>query len=94
MGHRGVGDRIDHLGAFFDDARLLEVPAHHEAGDVLKKENGQVDLIAELDEMGPFLCRVGIDDTIVAQDPDRESLNRGKSADHGGSPARFELLEA
>src|SRR6476620_5341522 len=52
--HIGGCHGLHHFGAVLDDSPCFIVLAYHEAGDVLKKDQGQPPLSTELHEMRPF----------------------------------------
>ena len=94
MRDRGVGHRVDHLGALLDHAVGLVIAAHHEAGDVLQEHQRDVGLVAQLDEGGALLGRVGIEHAVVGQDAHRIAADRRPAADEGCAVASLVLLES
>ena len=46
-----TGYRCDELGSILSDALILILLAHHEAGDVLHEQDGDVSLATQLNEM-------------------------------------------
>ena len=57
--HRRIGHGIDHFRPVLGNATLLKVRTYDVAGDVMKKQQRHVDLIAELDKLRRFFCRLG-----------------------------------
>ena len=60
--HHAGADRGNHLCAGANDARPLRILAHHEAVDVVQKDQRDQILIAIHDEAGRLLRALGIDD--------------------------------
>jgi hypothetical protein len=94
VGHLGVGDGVDELGAVLDDAALFVAGADHEAGDVLAEQERDTHAVGELDELGALLGLLAEEDPVVGEDPDREAVQRPPPGDEVGAVERFELLEA
>ena len=91
--HRGVGHRVDHLGAVLGDAALLEVRADDVAGDVVQEQQGHVDLVAQLNELGGFLGGLREQGAVVAQHSQGIAMHPPPAAHQGGAVQRLELLE-
>ena len=70
VGHRGVGDRVDELGAVLDDAALLVARADHEAGDVLGEQDRHAHAVAELDELRALVALLAEEDAVVREHAD------------------------
>src|SRR5437870_1540070 len=87
-----VRDCIHHLGAVFGDSTVLELFTHHEAGDVLQKDQGNVSLRAEFDEVRRLESAFRKQNPIVADDPDGISPDAGETADHGRRVKGLELV--
>ena len=67
------------LRAVARDAARLVLGADHEAGDVLKEDERDPPLAAELDEVRALLRGLGEEDAVVGEDPDRVALDRARS---------------
>src|SRR5262249_46084875 len=61
----GGGDGGDHFGAVLGDALRLVFAAHHEAGDVLEKQQRNVALAGELDEVRALERALAEQDAVV-----------------------------
>ena len=79
--HRGVGHRLDHLGAVLDDAAALGLGADHVAGGVLQVDDRRALLAAELDELRGLDRALGGDRPVVADEGHRLALDLGPAAD-------------
>src|SRR5699024_606284 len=53
-----IGNGAHELGSVFDDAGMLRAAAHHKAGNILKKEQRNLFLVAEHNKPGCFICAV------------------------------------
>src|SRR5436853_330099 len=91
--HRGAGDRGHHLGAVLGNALVLVFAAHHEAGDVLQKYEGNAALGAELDEMRALQGALGKQDAVIGEDADRIAPDPGEAADQGRAVELLELVQ-
>src|ERR1700724_3710662 len=67
--------------------------SHHEAGDVLQKEQRNVALARELDEMGALERALAEQDAVIAKDADGKTVNVSKAADQRLAIERLELVE-
>src|SRR5271170_564470 len=81
--HICVGDGLDHLRAVLDDPRSLRLDADEIAGRVLQEDNPQAGLTAQLDELARLGGAGGVDRAVVADQPDRASLDRRMPANGG-----------
>src|SRR6266545_3929767 len=79
--HRGVGHRLDHLGAVLDDAAALGLGADHVARGVLQVDDGRALLAAELNELRGLDRALGGDRPVVADEGHRLALDLGPAAD-------------
>src|SRR2546428_12872739 len=68
--HSGVRHRVDQLCAVSDDALLLVSSPDHEARDVLQKDQWNVLLIAELNELRALAGGFGHQHAVVCEYPD------------------------
>src|SRR5262249_40617698 len=91
LGARHGGDE---LRAVARDPAGLVLLADHEARDVLQEDERDFPLAGELDEVRPLLSRLGEENTVVREDPDRESLDMRETADERLAVERLELVEA
>src|SRR5579883_1976637 len=78
---RGVGHRLDHLGAVLDDAAALGLGADHVTGGVLQIDDRRALLAAELDELRRLHRSLGGDRAVVADDANGLALDLGPAAD-------------
>ena len=78
----------------FGNPSCLIFSTHHEAGDVLQKHQGDFALIAQLDEVRPFHCRLTKQHTVVGDDAYRMPKNPRKAGDQCVPIFTFELLES
>src|SRR6058998_4334621 len=74
--HGGLRGREDHLSAVTDDALLLDLRTHHEAGDVGEVDERNIEGVAEPDESrrlvgGIHHQHAALDLRLVGDDPDR-----------------------
>ena len=67
--------------------------ADHEAGDVLKKDEGNIALSAKFDEVSRLERAFGKQNTVVADDADRIAPDPRESADDGLAVERFEFVK-
>ena len=58
--HHRIRHRIHHLGPSFDNPAPLRIASHHEAVDIVEKDQRDQILIAVHDEARCLLCRLGI----------------------------------
>ncbi len=94
MGDGAVGDGVDHLGAFLDDAALLEALADDVAGGVLQEDQGSVDLVGQLDELGGLLGFLAEEHALlVRQDADGVAVQGAPAGGEGRAVLRLVLLE-
>lgn len=70
LGHVRACHSRDELRPILGDAALFRVSAHHEAADVLEKDERNAPLGAELDKMGAFEGRFGEEDAVVGENAD------------------------
>src|SRR4029077_1599208 len=92
--HLRVRDRHDELRAVAGNAAGLVLDADHEARDVLEEDERDAALAAELDEMRTLLRRLGEEDAVVREDPDRDPLDVCEAGDERLAVELLELLEA
>ena len=88
-----VGHSSDHLGAILRDATDLGVTADHIAGGVLKEQQRDRPLVAQLDEVRGFQRVFGEDDAVVRDDADLVAPDPGEAHSDRGAPFGFELSE-
>ena len=75
--------------------RLLVLLAHHVPGGVLQEDQGDVDLVGQLDELGRLVGLLGEQHpAVVGQHADRVAVDRGPPGDQAGAVERLELVEA
>src|SRR6185436_5673341 len=91
--HVRVRYRLDHLRAVLDHAGFFRRASYDVAGCVLQIEQRQAGLAARLDEVRRLGGAVGIERTIVGDDPDRETLHGGVAAYGGGAIVGLEVEE-
>ena len=72
---------------------MFVLPANHETGNILQKDERYAAAITELHEMCAFLGGFGKQDAVVADDPDRIAIKMGEAAYQGRTIERFEFLE-
>ncbi len=94
MRYLTVRDGVDQLGAVADDAALLGFRSDHESGDVVQEHQRCVTRVAQLDELGALLGLLREQDAVVAEQADREPVDRAPAADQLVAVQRLELLEA
>ena len=94
MRDRGVRQRVDHLAAVLDDPAALVVAADHVPRDVLEEHQRGAGLVAQLDELGRLLGRVGEQHPVVGQDSHGKTVHLCPSSDQRGSVSHLELFEA
>ena len=87
-GHRG-----DHLGAGARDALVFVLSPDHEAGDVLQKDQRDLALAAQFDEVRALVGRLGEQDALVGDDAHRHALDMREAADQRGAVAGLELVK-
>ena len=75
------------------NAFVFNLAAHHEAGDVLEKDQGNLALTTQLDEVRTFDGRFGKQDAIVGDDAHGHAFNAGKAGDQGAAKAGFEFIK-
>ena len=89
-----VADRVDHLGAVLDDPALLVLLADHVAGGVVQEQQGYVDLVGELDELGRLLRLLGEQHALrVGEDADLVAVDPRPAGDQRAAVERLELVE-
>src|SRR6266699_570433 len=93
LGHLRAGDRRHHLGAVLGDAARLIFTADHEAGDVLQEQQRDFSLAGELDEMRGFQRAFRIEDALIGQNADRNSMQVRKAGDERRAVEFLELVE-
>src|SRR4029079_8397193 len=86
--------RRHQLGPVAGDPVGLVLLADHEPGDVLEEDERDLPLARELDEVGALLRRLGEQDAVRGEDPDREALDPAEAADERLAVERLELVEA
>src|SRR5450830_1391533 len=91
--HGGRGHGRDHLGAVAGDAFVLVFAAHHEAGDILQEDEGDLALAAQFDEVRALQRGLGEQDAVVGDDAHLHAVDMGEAAYQGGAVARLELVE-
>ena len=69
LGYPAVANRVDELGAGFDDSLLLAVAADHESVDVLQENQRQPFLIATHDKSSRLLGAVHVDHAAIFDRP-------------------------
>ena len=94
MGNRGVRNGVNHFGAIFDDTAVFEISTYHVPGDVLQEKYRYVLLIAKLNELCTFFCALAEKGTVVADDSDRETVDRSPAANSCSAISGFEFFEA
>src|SRR5207249_4517918 len=67
--------------------------ADHEAGNVLQEYQRDLALAAKLDEMRRLQRRLGEENAVVGDDPDRITPDAGETADQGLAIERLELVQ-
>src|SRR5207253_3343751 len=65
-----------------------------EAGDVLQEHERDAALAAELDEVRALLRRLGEENAVIREDPDRDALDPREAGDERLAVELLELLEA
>ncbi len=94
VGDRRVGDGVDHHRPVLDDAPLLVLLADHVARRVLEEQQGDVDLVGQLDELGRLVGFLGEEHAaVVGQHPDRIAVDRRPPGHQAGAVERLELVE-
>ena len=74
---------------------LLVLLAHHVPGGVLEEDQGDVDLVGQLDELGGLVGLLGEEHTpVVGQHPDRVAVDGRPPGDQAGAVEGLELVEA
>ena len=91
--HGGTGHRVDHLGTVFGDAFGFVFLADHETGDVLQEQQGDLALVAQLDEVRAFLGGFRVQHTVVSENAHRVAVDAGKAAHQGGAVTGFEFVQ-
>src|SRR5438128_9742140 len=92
-GHGRIRNRVDELRAISDDALLFVSTTHHETGNVLKENQRDALLIAELNELRALAGRLGHQHAVVCEYPDREAVDVSKAGDECCTVLRFELIK-
>ncbi len=93
LGHVRAGHGRDHLGTILGNAGLLVLLSDHEAGDVLKENQWDIALIAQLYEVRALQRRFGEQDAVVGDDADRVAVDVSEAGNQRGAVARLEFLE-
>src|SRR6267378_3805098 len=91
--HPAACDRGHHLGAVLGDPGRLVLFSHHEACDVLEKNQRNPALAGELDEVRTFQRRFGKQDSVVRDDADRVAPDAREPGHQSGAVLRLELVE-
>ena len=76
-GHPHIGHRLNHFAAVLDDATLLALGTHHEAGCVHQKYQRNIPLVAQLHELRGFGRALGCDGAVVANNAHRHAVDMG-----------------
>src|ERR1051326_6988640 len=87
----GVGNSVDQLGAIADDAVFFIAAAHHKTCNVLQKQQRNVLLVAKLDELRAFTCRLRHQHAVVSQNSHGKAVNASKAGHKRWTILRFEL---
>src|SRR4051812_25571417 len=86
---------MNHLRAIFCNSAPLELPADHESGDILKKDERNFPEIAQLQEMRGLQRGLREQHTaIVRHNPHEKTVNARKPGDEGCAVPGFELVES
>jgi hypothetical protein len=93
LGNFCGGDGLHHFGAIFDDPSLFILFAHHESGDVLKKNQRHASLATELYEMSSLESGLREEHSIIGQNAYLMSHPVSESADQRLPVASLEFLE-
>ena len=78
------------LGSILGNAIILGVLAHHEAGNILEKQDRDLALPAKLDEMCGFERGVTEENAVVRNYAYGQAVDFSKAAYHGFSESFFE----
>src|SRR5206468_11660156 len=84
---------MHHLGPVLSDAPLLLFFPLHEAGDVLQKQQRNLALAAQLNEVRRLESGLGKQHAIVSDDADQVAVNARKASDQSRAVAGLELVQ-
>ena len=93
LGYLGCGHCGDHLGAMFGNTAVFVLLAHHKAGDILQKYQGDFALGAQLHKVRSLLRGLAKQDAVVGDNAHRVAMDSGKATDQGGAVEGFKLVE-
>lgn len=98
LGHGGLGEGEEQLGAVADDAAVLLAGAGHEAGHILQGEEGNVEAVAEAHEAsaldaGVVVEHSGHDLGLVGHDAHGAAIESGEAHHQVGGEGLVDLQE-
>src|SRR5262245_36592329 len=88
----GGGDRRHHFGTVLGDASRLVFAPDHEAGDVLQKQQRDVALARQLDEMRALERALAEQNPVVGEDADGIPVDMREAANQRLAIERLEFL--
>ena len=93
LGHLRTGHGGDHLRAIACNAFVLVFATDHEAADVLQKEQRNLALAAQFDEVRGLECRLRKEDAVIGDDADRHAVDARKAGDKRRAVAGLPFVE-
>src|SRR6202521_3835933 len=91
--HLRAGHRRHHLGAVLGNAAGLVLPPHHEAGNILQEQKRDSALTTQLDEMRGLERRFRKQNSVVAENANRHTVQMRKAGDDRRCVELLELIE-
>ena len=93
FGTTAVATALDQFGPLAGNAFVFIFLADYKSRNILKKQEGDLPEIANLNKMGTFQRCFGGEESVVGNDPYRETQDTGISCHQGCSPISFEFLQ-